>query len=102
MYAVSTTESLEYVPVRCLVRIPVLPEGRNIGVATRGQDGVRLTALHSTHGETAAQLVARLNRDFGVSAVQAHAMRVGAMRGWKCARSDPRLLPIICPDWNLT
>lgn len=79
-------------PARCHVVLPGFPAGGNVFVAVRGRDGLEHTGLDLGDESAAREQVSAINACAGILPVQAHAMLIGAMRGWGDRRADPRYL----------
>jgi hypothetical protein len=66
-----------------------LPEGRNVGIARRGQAGVVLVSISPAAERQPDRFVREANEVMGVSPVQSFCMLVGGMFGWKDPRTEP-------------
>ncbi|HEU0203201.1 MAG TPA: hypothetical protein VFR86_22555 [Burkholderiaceae bacterium] len=79
-------------PAECLVYVPGLPPGRNVGVARRGVDGVCLQRMPAFKEGLARAYVRVMNNARGVTPAQSFAMFVGSMRGWEHPKADPAVV----------
>lgn len=78
-------------PSECFILAPHLPVEHSLGKVRLGQSGFELVPLPepcTTHDEV-YRLVNRLNQEMGVSGLQCHCMRTGALWGWERPDSDP-------------
>lgn len=78
-------------PEECFIVVPSLPVPCSLARARRGVPGFKPVPLPSpceTYEEVSS-LVHKMNEGLGVSALQAHCMRLGAMWGWSSPGTDP-------------
>ena len=76
-------------PDECLVFLPGLPDGRNVGIARRGQNGIVLARISPAAIRQPECFVREANEVMGVTPLQSFCMLVGGMFGWADPRSRP-------------
>jgi hypothetical protein len=76
--------SFDFIPLpeSCLVFLPGLDIGRNVGVADRGVDGIALLPVTDLMRLDPMGYVDRANALVGVTPPQSLKMAIGAMFGW--------------------
>jgi hypothetical protein len=79
-------------PAECLVYVPGMPPGRNVGLARRGVDGVCLQRVPAFGEGLARAYVRVMNSARGVTPAQCFAMFVGSMRGWEHPKANPAVV----------
>jgi len=78
-------------PEECYIVVPTLRVENSLARAVRDAVGFKPVPLPSpceTYEEVSA-MVHKLNAEKGVSPLQAHCMRLGAMWGWATPGTDP-------------
>lgn len=73
----------EWLPERCHVVLPGLPQGGNVVLCVRGELGVRVTALNLGCYAEAKRLISDLNRSLSIGEGAERAMLVGCLFGWE-------------------
>ena len=79
----------ECLPDECLVFLPGLPDGRNVGIARRGREGIVIVRISPTAARPPERFVREANEMMGVSRLQSFCMLVGGVFGWADPRSRP-------------
>lgn len=79
----------EGLPDECLVFMPGLPDGRNVGIARRGQEGIVVARIGPAAARQPERFVREANELMGVTPLQSFCMLVGGMFGWADLRSRP-------------
>lgn len=72
----------EWLPERCHVVLPGLPQGGNVVLCVKGELGVRVTALNLGGYAEAKRLISDLNRSLSIGEGAERAMLVGCLFGW--------------------
>ncbi len=80
-----------WLPERCHVVLPGLPQGGNVVVCVRGELGVRPTSLNLGCYAEAKRVISGLNRSLSIGERAERAMLVGCLFGWEVAAASADL-----------
>ena len=75
----------KWLPERCHVVLPGLPQGSNVVVCVRGMLGVQPTSLNLGCYAEAKRVISELNRSLSIGESAERAMLVGCLFGWEGA-----------------
>jgi len=73
----------DWLPERCHVVLPGLPQGGNVVLCVRGELGVRPTSLNLGCYAEAKRVISELNRSLSIGERAERAMLVGCLFGWE-------------------
>lgn len=76
-------------PEMCFVFLEGAEPGSYVRAVNRGESGCFQTTIDETDPEKAKIIVSRMNKNLGVSDLQAECMLVGSMFGWDTPGADP-------------